>query len=355
MQSSVVNFKGSGLRQIGTTGKTADAPREPLIRLRCFTPNDTSPREKGSGTHPVPHALSRIMHDFTSAEIQTGETSIFVCMSGSGPPLLLLHGFPQTHLMWREVAPLLARDFTVICADLRGYGQSGCPVSASDHAPYAKRTMASDMVAVMAKLGFPRFAVAGHDRGGRVAYRMALDHPDRIERLAVLDILPVETAWARADARFALGYWPWSLLVQPEPLPEKILATAAEAIIDNALGGWGSPAGVFPAEIRNAYVDALRDPRHAHAICEEYRAAAGIDRAHDRADREAGRKIRCPTLVLWSKHGPLDTWYTEGPVALWRDWACAVSGYALEGGHFFPESVPDLTAQRLLGFFEGRN
>ena len=300
-------------------------------------------------------ALSRIMQDFTSAEIDTGETGIFVRWAGSGPPLLLLHGFPQTHLMWRGVAPLLARDFTVVCADLRGYGRSGCPPSAPDHAPYAKRAMASDMVAVMTKLGFPRFAVAGHDRGGRVAYRMALDHPDRIARLAVLDILPVETAWARADARFALGYWPWSLLAQPGPLPEKILSSAAEAMVDNALGGWGSPAGIFPADIRQAYIDALRDPEHAHAICEEYRAAADIDRAHDRADRGVGRKIRCPTLVLWSAQGPLEAWYAEGPVALWRDWACDVSGVALEGGHFFPEGAPVPTALALQRFFSGKD
>ncbi|MGH9163131.1 MAG: alpha/beta fold hydrolase, partial [Vicinamibacteraceae bacterium] len=186
------------------------------------------------------------MDDFTAAEIQTGETSIFVRSSGSGPPVLLLHGFPQTHLMWRGVAPLLARTFTVVCADLRGYGRSGCPASAPDHAPYAKRAMAQDMVAVMDRLGFNRFSVAGHDRGGRVAYRMALDHPDRIDGLAVLDIVPTEAAWERADARLALAFWPWSLLAQPEPLPERILTTAAEAVVDNALSGWGSPAAVFP-------------------------------------------------------------------------------------------------------------
>src|SRR4051794_14310072 len=275
-----------------------------------------------------------MLDDFESSEIQTDETSIFVTCAGSGPPLLLLHGFPQTHVMWRDVAPSLARDFTVVCADLRGYGRSGCPPSSPDSAPYAKRSMARDMVTVMERLGFVRFAVAGHDRGGRVAYRMALDHPDRIERLAVLDILPVETVWERADARFALGYWPWSLLAQPEPLPENILATSTDAIIDNALGGWGSPSEVFPAKVRAAYVEALRDPAHAHAICEEYRAAASIDRAHDRADREAARKIRAPVLALWSAQGPLDSWYAEGPVALWRDWADDVRGYALEGGHF---------------------
>ncbi len=226
--------------------------------------------------------------DFTTAEIQTGETSIFVRSYGAGPPILLMHGFPQTHLMWRSVAPLLARDFTVVCADLRGYGRSGCPASISDHAPYAKRSMAQDMVTVMERLGFPRFSVAGHDRGGRVAYRMALDHPDRVDSLAVLDVLPTETVWDRADARFALGFWPWSLLAQPEPLPERILEAASEAVINNALGEWGSPSSVFPAEVRAAYVQALRDPGHAHAICEEYRAAATIDREHDRADRASG-------------------------------------------------------------------
>jgi haloacetate dehalogenase len=290
--------------------------------------------------------------DFTNTEIQTAETSIFVRSYGSGPPVLLLHGFPQTHLMWRSVAPLLARNFTVVCADLRGYGRSGCPLSAPDHAPYAKRSMARDMVAVMERLGFPRFSVAGHDRGGRVAYRLALDHPDRVDRLAVLDIVPTETVWERADARFALAYWPWSLLAQPEPLPERILTAAPEAILDDALGGWGSPAAVFPPEVRAAYVQALRDPSHAHAICEEYRAAATIDREHDMADRASGRRIICPLLVLWSAQGPLDTWYVEesGPIELWRVWCDDVQGHTLNAGHFFPEEAPEQTADALSRF-----
>src|SRR5688572_22538840 len=241
-----------------------------------------------------------MMDDFTTAEIQTGETSIFVRSHGSGPPLLLLHGFPETHLMWRSVAPLLARDFSIVCADLRGYGRSFCPASTPDHAPYAKRAMAQDMVTVMERLGFPRFGVAGHDRGGRVAYRMALDHPDRVERLAVLDVLPTESVWERADSRFALGFWPWSLLAQPEPLPEQILPAAADAIVANALDHWGSDPGAFPPEIRAAYVRALSDSTHAHAICEEYRAAATLDREHDREDRARGRRIACPLLALWS-------------------------------------------------------
>jgi haloacetate dehalogenase len=294
-----------------------------------------------------------MLEDFDTAEIQTGEAHIFVRWAGAGAPLLLLHGFPQTHLMWHRVAPLLARHFTVVCADLRGYGRSGCPASTPDHAPYAKRAMAHDMVLVMERLGFPHFAVAGHDRGGRVAYRLALDHPSRVDRLAVLDILPTATVWDRADARFALAFWPWSLLAQPAPLPERLLAAAPEAIIDDALGGWGSPAAVFPAEVRAAYVQALRDPAHIHAICEEYRAAATLDRAHDHADRQVGRRIVCPLLVLWSAHGALETWSAgaAGPLTLWQAWSAEVHGHALQAGHFFPEEVPEDTANALQYFF----
>jgi haloacetate dehalogenase len=293
------------------------------------------------------------MHDFETAQVDTGETTIFLRRSGSGSPILLLHGFPQTHLMWRSVAPLLARDFTVVCADLRGYGRSGCPPSAADHAPYTKRAMAREMVIVMERLGFPRFSVAGHDRGGRVAYRMALDHPDRVAALAVLDIVPTSTAWDRADAKFALGYWPWSLLAQSEPLPETILSASPEAIVDAALGGWGSPASVFPADVRAAYVDALRDPAHVHAICEEYRAAATIDREHDAHDLGTGRRIACPVLALWTAEGPVGDWYAEegGPIALWSAWAEDVRGHAVNAGHFFPEETPEQTAEALNRFF----
>jgi haloacetate dehalogenase len=293
------------------------------------------------------------MDGFASEQIETGETSIFVRSSGSGPPLLLLHGFPQTHLMWRSVASRLARRCTVICADLRGYGRSGCPRSTPDHAPYAKRAMARDMMTVMERLGYTRFAVAGHDRGGRVAYRLALDHPDRVERLAVLDIVPTESAWAHADDRFALGFWPWSLLAQPEPLPERILVSAADAVIEDALGSWGSPSAVFPEGVRAAYIEALRDREHAHAICEEYRAAATIDRSHDQADRVRGRRISCPLLALWSERGPLATWYVgqSGPLGLWREWGEKVEGHGVNGGHFFPEEAPRETAAALESFF----
>ena len=307
------------------------------------------PEPGGDGTE--------MLEGFAAAEVPTGETTIFTRSSGSGPPLLLLHGFPQTHVMWRGVAPRLAHSFTVVCADLRGYGQSGCPVSTPDHAPYAKRATARDMVTIMERLGFPRFSVAGHDRGGRVAYRMALDHPARVDRLAVLDVVPTETVWDRADARFALGFWPWSLLAQPEPLPERILAAAPEAIVDDALGGWGSPSAAFPPEVRAAYVQALREPAHAHAICEEYRAAATVDREHDRTDRARGRRIVCPLLALWSARGALDTWYVEesGPIALWRAWCDEVQGRPLDAGHFFPEEIPAETAEALNRFFSAKS
>jgi haloacetate dehalogenase len=208
------------------------------------------------------------------------------------------------------------------------------------------------MVAVMEQLGFARFAVVGHDRGGRVAYRLALDRPERIERLVVLDVLPTETVWERADARFALAFWPWVLLAQPGPLPERILSANAGVIVDNALTQWGSPGGVFPAAVRAAYVESLEDPQHAHAICEEYRAAAEIDREHDKADRESRRRIECPVLALWSAQGGLNSWYVDegGPLALWREWADNVRGYAIEAGHFFPEERPEQTSAALRTF-----
>ena len=291
--------------------------------------------------------------DFASLDVQAQDTNIFLRRGGSGPAVLLLHGFPQTHLMWRAVAPVLAGRFTVICPDLRGYGRSGCPASRPDHAPYAKRAMANDMVPVMARLGFPRFSIAGHDRGGRVAYRLALDHPQCVDRLAVLDILTTADVWERADSRLAAAFWPWSLLAQPAPLPERLMSAAPDAIVDDALGGWGSPAQAFGAEVRAAYIDALRDPAHVYAICEEYRAAATLDREHDAADRRAGRRIACPLLVLWSGRGPLNSWYAEagGPLALWRAWADDVRGGPLDGGHFFPEEIPERTAEELSGFF----
>jgi haloacetate dehalogenase len=199
--------------------------------------------------------------------------------------------------MWHRVAPALGEEFSVVCADLRGYGASGKPPSTTDHAPYSKSVMGGDMVQLMESLGHTRFFVAGHDRGGRVAYRMALDHPDRIERVAVLDIIPTSEALERADDRLALAFWPWSLLAQPQPLPERLLSADPEAVVDDAMTNWGTKPESFAPETRAAYVAALRDAESVHAICEEYRAAATIDLAQDRHDRSVRRRIACPLLA----------------------------------------------------------
>lgn len=290
------------------------------------------------------------MHDFDALTVPTAQAQVFVRRSGQGMPVLLLHGFPETHLMWREVAPLLRSRFEVVCADLPGYGQSRCTLAAE--APQSKRNMALQLVEAMRVLGHQQFAVVGHDRGGRVAYRMALDFPRQVTRLAVLDILPTSTTWELARAEFALAYWPWSFLAQASPLPERALVSAAEAVVDDALAGWGTPADVFPADVRAAYALALQDPAQAHAICEDYRAAAGVDRAHDEADRAARRRIRCPLLVMWSARGPLGRWSAQrgGPLRIWKDWAEDVQGSSVEGGHFFPEEIPKEVAGRLEQF-----
>lgn len=290
---------------------------------------------------------------FETIDLEIEDTTIHVRRGGAGPAVLLLHGFPQTHLMWRDIAPALAQRFTVVCADLTGYGRSGCPPAGPDHGRYAKRAMAADMASVMTLLGFRRFSVAGHDRGGRVAYRLALDLPERIRRAAVLDVVPVADAWDRADRRFAVGYWPWSLLAQAAPFPEQLVLGRPDAIVDQALSGWGSAPGTFSDDVRAEYIDVLRDPDHVHAICEEYRAAATLDYDHDVADRRAQRRIACPVLVHWSKAGPLNNWYGDagGPLGLWRAWAAEVSGGPVEGGHFFPEEFPQDTAEALIAFF----
>lgn len=292
------------------------------------------------------------MDNTEAFELTTPETTIFLQRLGSGAPLLLLHGFPQTHLMWRDVAPLLAKHFTVICADLKGYGRSGCPPSDANHTPYAKRAMANDMVWVMEQLGFPEFSVAGHDRGGRVAYRLALDHPEKIQRLAVLDIIPTAEVWDRADKRFTTAFWPWSLLAQPAPLPEELIVAAPAAVIDNALNDWGTPGTIFSAAIRDSYIAALRS--NARAICEDYRASFTLDYDHDMHDLNKGHRIKCPVLALWSASGVLDNWYRAdgGPLTIWQKWAHNVQGWSVSGGHFFPEEIPEETAIALMHFFK---
>jgi haloacetate dehalogenase len=252
--------------------------------------------------NPAPAAADH----FETAEIKTDDNTIFVRRYGKGAPLLMVHGFPRTSLMWRDVAPLLANDHTVICVDLRGYGRSGVPASTENHYPYTKRAMANELVAVMDKLGFASFDLVGHDRGGRVAYRLALDHPEKVRRLAVFDVIPISEAWARADAKFALNWWPWSLLAQNAPLPEKYLLGAPDAAFDNPPGG-----GTFGPEVKAEYVETYRHPARVHVICEEYRAASGfgLDVEHDNSDRKEFRRITCPMLHLWSAGGPLDTFY----------------------------------------------
>ena len=290
---------------------------------------------------------------FETRLVNLESTTIFAKIGGNGPCLLLLHGFPETHLMWRDIAPALSKKFSVVCADLRGYGQSGTPPSAPDHGPYTKRAMADDMVMLMKKLGCDRFMVAGHDRGGRVAYRMALDHPAIVQKVAALDVIPTADAWERADARFALGFWPWSLLAQPAPFPEELLGAAPDVVIHGVLSGWGSPPSIFPQVVRDSYEAMLSDREHLHAICEEYRAAATLDHDHDVADRAAGKRINCPFLTLWSRTGALAQWYAEegGPLAIWQRWCDHVEGHPVEGGHFFPEEFPSETAREFVEFF----
>ena len=277
---------------------------------------------------------------FESSLVEVSGNAIFVRRYGAGPPILLVHGFPRTSLMWRFVAPQLAESHTVICVDLRAYGRSGTPASTDDHFPYSKRAMAQELVEVMDKLGFSSFMLIGHDRGGRVSYRMALDHPKNVERLAVFDVIPILEAWNRSDVRFARTYWPWILLSQQQALPESYLLSAPEAVFHNPFG-----QGSFGSEILDEYVSMYRDPARVHGVCEEYRAAATIDVQHDGADKEASKKIECPMLHLWAAGGPLDTFYAQGggPLGIWRQWAPQAQGHPMKGGHFFPKENPDET------------
>ena len=292
-------------------------------------------------------ATSAASDHFETAEIKIDDNTIFIRRYGNGSPLLMVHGFPRTSLMWRDMAPLLASNHTVICVDLRGYGGSGVPASTEDHYPYTKRAMANELVAVMDKLGFAKFDLAGHDRGGRVSYRLALDHPEKVRRLAVLDVIPVSEAWGYADEKFAMTFWPWGLLSQKAPLPEKYLSGVPDAVFDNPFG-----EGSFGPEVKAEYIETLRNPARAHAICEEYRAAASLDIEHDRTDQKKSRRITCPMLHLWAAGGPLDTFYEQhgGPLGIWRKWVDNVQGQAMKGGHFFPEENPVETAEILHNF-----
>ncbi|GAA2359127.1 alpha/beta hydrolase [Dactylosporangium salmoneum] len=286
---------------------------------------------------------------FEEFDIATAETSVHGCRGGSGPPVLLLHGIPETHLMWRAVAPRLAERYTVVATDLRGYGDSGKPASTPDHEPYSMRAIGRDQLEVMRQLGHERFSVAGHDRGARCAYRLALDHPEAVDRLAVMDVVPVGAAYERAGREFSLAYWQWSFLAAPEPVPERYIAAAPANLVDFMLDTWAEVPDAFPAEIRAAYVDKFTDPATVHAVCEEFRASATLDYQHDEADRERHRRISGPVLFLWSERGAVAKLYDD-PLALWRDWADDVRGGPIPVGHFIPEEAPEETTRRLLDF-----
>lgn len=269
----------------------------------------------------------------------------------SKPPLLLLHGFPQTHVMWHRVARLLEKDFCLVLADLRGYGDSQKPHGAPDHANYSKRAMAQDLGELMTALGFPQFYLCGHDRGGRVAHRLAVDHPNRVRKLALIDIAPTLDMYEATDMTFARYYYHWFHLIQPAPLPEKMIGSDARMYLHAKLGGWG--AGGLAHIEREALAEYERcfcRAESIHAACEDYRASAGIDLEHDRESRSRGHKINCDTLVLWGDRGVIAKLF-DAP-ALWQAQCAAnVTGRAMPAGHFIPEELPEATAEALLSFF----
>ena len=291
-----------------------------------------------------------VFDDLRLSRVSVGDVSLRVRDGGSGPPLLLLHGYPETHLAWGLVAGGLARDFTVVLPDLRGYGESSKPAAVPGHESYGKRAMAEDCTALMARLGFDAFDVAGHDRGGRVAHRMALDHPEVVRRLTVLDVIPTGEVWARADARFALGYWHWAFLAQPHPVPERLIEPDPDFFFLDA--EFGGVIRRFPPAAVADYARCARDPAAIEAMCEDYRAGATCDRRWDDEDRAAGRRITCPTQVLWAGRGALESWYD--PLAVWRGWADDVSGRALDCGHFLMEERPD-EVRAAIRDFHGRD
>lgn len=285
---------------------------------------------------------------FSARRIRTAEAEIFLRQAGSGPPVLLIHGYPQTHAVWHRLAPPLSRRFTVVCPDLRGYGASSHPPSDPAHAAYSKRAMARDLVEVMDALGLGRFAVVGHDRGARVAYRLTLDHPGRVAALASLDVVPTLDMWERTDMARALSGFHWQLLAQPEPLPERLIGPDPDFFLEFLLEKWSAPGFRFDPAALAAYREAFRDPAVIHASCEDYRAGATVDHQHDLEDRRAGRKLGCPVLVLW---GEADgSGKPRGFVEIWKQWADAVAGEGLPCGHFLPEEAPEAVLARLEPF-----
>jgi len=282
---------------------------------------------------------------FILETVELPEATLRVRHGGSGPPVLLLHGHPRTHATWHRVAPLLAADHTVVCPDLRGFGRSSKPADTPDHAGSSKRAKARDCVALMQRLGFDRFAIVGHDRGAYTAFRAALDHPDRISRLAVLDAVPILEALERCDARFARAWWHWFFFGQPAKPERAILADP---------GAWYSAAAEqMGAEAYADYREAIRDPETVHGMIEDYRAGLGIDREHDAEDRRAGRRVECPALVLWALRDDLEELYGD-VLSVWRPWARDLRGHGLDCGHHMAEEAPELLADELRRFLRPR-
>jgi haloacetate dehalogenase len=281
---------------------------------------------------------------FTTDRVAAGDVTINVCHGGAGPPLLLLHGYPQTHVMWHRIAPTLAQRFTVVCPDLRGYGDSDKPFGGGDHSAYSKRVMALDQVAVMRHLGFERFAVAGHDRGARVALRLALDHPDAVSHLAILDIIPTKTIYETVDQQRATTVWRYFFLIQPRDLPERLIAGDRRGYLHWTLNEWCATPGALAGDALAEY-ERCFDPATIHATCEDYRAGATIDLEHDRGD--ASRQLACPTLVLWSRPGIGNTYDVPG---IWHERAPHFTAAALDCGHFLAEERPQETTDALRSF-----
>ena len=295
----------------------------------------------------VERAPSPLFPGFRVLDVPTPEVTIRACVGGAGPPLLLLHGYPQTHAIWHAVAARLRDRFTLVCADLRGYGASGKPPSDETHAPYSKRAMAGDMPALMSSLGFERFGVAGHDRGGRVAHRLAIDHPGRVERLAVLDIAPTREMYRDTREAFARAYCHWFFLIQPAPFPERMIGADPDAYWLKKCGSGSAGLRPFDPRALDEYLRCFRDPAVIHASCEDYRAAASIDIAHDDAD--GALKLAMPLLALWGEQGTVHACF-DVP-ALWRERAADVRGRPLPGGHYLAEELPGDVAEELVAFF----
>ena len=284
--------------------------------------------------------------DFTQRRIETSGASINLVTGGSGPPLLLIHGYPQTHIMWRKVAPRLARDFTLVIPDLRGYGDSSKPPPGDDCINYSKRALAQDQVEVMAALGFDKFGVAGHDRGARVTHRLLRDHGDKITRAASLDIVPTLYRFETIDQKAATGSWHWFFLIQRSPFPEQMIAAQTELFLQKMLGLSGT-AGAHEPEAYAEYLRCFRDPETVRATCDEYRAGASIDLVHDRAD--LAQKVKVPMLILWGTRSGQGSGYDL--LKVWRDHAEEVSGHGIDSGHFIPEEKPDEVYAALKAFF----